>query len=207
MYAWFQRFDHTVPPEGFLQSLETIAQVLKLHGPFDGVIGFSQGSIMAGMVASLLEGPSRKRAFDAACAKYPYAMPYPQSFLGLDHPPLKFGVTYGGLIGEGRCYKAFYENPPIQTAFCHFVGEWDPIIDRQSTQTLIRTISGAGPSFVVVHPGAHHVPTTTRYLEILLAFIDHIARDAARDRKYLPSGKRADFVLTRDVEERLGRYL
>lgn len=65
MYGWWRRSEAVEPPEymGFERGLETVAKVLSEQGPFDGVIGFSQGAAFAAMLASLLE-PGRREAFE-----------------------------------------------------------------------------------------------------------------------------------------------
>ena len=69
-YAWWRRRNDAEPYyyEGLESGLGSIAKVLEEEGPFDGVIGFSQGGSAAGMVASLLE-EGRRKAFVEAEAK------------------------------------------------------------------------------------------------------------------------------------------
>ncbi|WEW57555.1 Family of serine hydrolases 3 [Emydomyces testavorans] len=64
--AWWRRADGIDPPE-YLQldhGLETVASLLRAEGPFDGVIGFSQGAAFAAMLAGLLEDDGRKASFE-----------------------------------------------------------------------------------------------------------------------------------------------
>ena len=79
-YGWWRRRGDTEPYyyEGMELGLDSLAQALKEEGPFDGVIGFSQGGSAAGLVASLLE-PGRRRAFEDA-ARYRGGMKVPESF-------------------------------------------------------------------------------------------------------------------------------
>ena len=66
MRAWFDlRIVHN-PPTGVLRSLDLLAAVLKTQGPFDGIVAFSQGTVVGAMVASLLQGEIRRRAYEAA---------------------------------------------------------------------------------------------------------------------------------------------
>ncbi|KAI9656983.1 MAG: hypothetical protein M1831_004531 [Alyxoria varia] len=64
-FGWWIRRGEAEPftYEGMETGFETVAEVLKNDGPFDGVMGFSQGGALAGMVASLLES-GRKQAFE-----------------------------------------------------------------------------------------------------------------------------------------------
>jgi dihydrofolate reductase len=172
-YGWWRRSDTSNPPEyaGLDKGLETIAKVLEAEGPFDGVIGFSQGAALAAMVASLLEGNSRKQAFAKAQSKSSLAIPYPSSFESLSHPPLKFCVPYSGFIAPGERYTAFYKTPVIQTQACHFVGSLDTVVEEKRTQSLVDACGGSDKTQVVIHPGGHFVPTGKQFLDILVAFI------------------------------------
>lgn len=171
-YGWWKRRDDSDPPEyiGIEDAFEEIAKVLKAEGPFDGVIGFSQGACFAAVVASLLEGESRKRAFKEAQSKAKDAIPYPKAFEDLDHPPLKFGLVYAGFVPPGDRYTAIY-NPPIQTPLCHFIGSLDSVVEEKRTQMLVDAAGGASKTQVVMHPGGHFVPTSKQYLDMAAAFI------------------------------------
>jgi hypothetical protein len=59
-------------------ALDSIAEIIRQYGPFDGVIGFSSGACIAALIASLLE-EGRKQAFEKWESKN--GMPYPNSFL------------------------------------------------------------------------------------------------------------------------------
>ena len=172
-YGWWRRSDTSDPPEyvGLDRGLETVAQVLESEGPFDGVMGFSQGAALAGMVASLLEGQSRKQAFEKARQKSSMAIQYPASFEGLDHPPLKFCAAYCGFKAPGERYRGFYEDPNIQTPVCHFIGSLDSVVDETRTQALVDATGGAGKTQIVTHPGGHFVPSGKQYLDTVAAFI------------------------------------
>ena len=123
-WSWWRLRERTEPPvysemeAGFAR----LAQVLQdAGGPFDGVIGFSQGAAMAALVASLLEDgrPEAFRRFEAvhgdgdvqAWARHAVRgehykdlvfepAGYPACFLdgknGKIHPPLRFCAAYSG---------------------------------------------------------------------------------------------------------------
>lgn len=171
-YGWWRRSNTSDPPEyvGLEEGLAVVADTMKAEGPFDGVMGFSQGAAMAAMVSSLLEGESRKEAFKAAQAKSKLAMAYPSSFANLDHPPLKFCVSYSGFIAPGNRYAAFYE-PSIRTPLCHFIGSLDTVVEEARTNLLVDAAGGAEKTTVVVHPGGHFVPNNRQYLDTVVAFV------------------------------------
>ncbi|KAK2873761.1 hypothetical protein FQN49_002089 [Arthroderma sp. PD_2] len=172
-FAWWRRSDFIDPPEyvGIEKGLATVARVLVDEGPFDGVIGFSQGACLAAMVASLLEH-DRSKAFshlsdlannqqelvtqspggsqqnpqkppqDTGDKKMVTGIPFPSSFANIAHPPMKFAICYGGFIAPGTRYRAFYEHPKIQTPVLHVLGSLDLIVDEARSRKLIESCAG-----------------------------------------------------------------
>lgn len=183
-YGWWRRSNTSEPPEyvGLDEGFSVVAEVLKNQGPFDGVMGFSQGAAMATMVASLLEGESRKAAFEAAQAKSKSALPFPSSFANLDHPPMKFCVSYAGFVAPGDRYTAFYE-PILHTPMCHFIGSLDTVVEEGRTDRLIEASGGPHKTSVIVHPGGHFVPNNRQYIDAVIAFIRAKTIDAADSTK------------------------
>lgn len=218
-YGWWKRKDVSITRDGQAQrhgkptkeeaeviytgleaSLSLIADVIKTAGPFDGVIGFSQGAALAAMLASLLEGPARKRAFDTTAGG---GMGYPACFLtktttaarGDDgegegergggggcmiQPPLKFAVCYSGFRAPpGRRYGAFYE-PRIQTPILHVLGQVDVVVEEARARELVGVCEGGGR--VVVHPGGHFVPSQRPWLDAVVGFVRERMEEGGREK-------------------------
>ena len=171
-YGWWSRSNTSEPPEyvGLEDGLSTVANTLQTEGPFDGVMGFSQGGALAAMVTSLLEGDARKEAFKSAQSKSRLAMPFPSSFVNLSHPPLKFCVIYAGFVAPGDRYTAFYE-PQLRTPACHFIGSLDTVVEEARTDRLVDATGGAKKTTVVVHSGGHFVPNNRQYIDAVVAFV------------------------------------
>ncbi|USP82469.1 hypothetical protein yc1106_09743 [Curvularia clavata] len=184
-YGWWRRKTTTDGPyifEGFEQGLAHIASVLKAQGPFDGVIGFSQGAAAAAIVASLLE-PNRRAAFDAQHAAGK-GIAFPASFEGGIHPPFKFAVSYSGFAaipptaagaaaGESP-YGAFYD-PKIATPMLHFIGMQDVVIEEARSLALVERCERREERYVVYHPGGHFLPSTQKAsVNALIGFIREI---------------------------------
>lgn len=167
--------------EGFAR----IAEVLQNEGPFDGVIGFSQGGAMAAMIASLLE-PGRKEQFENA-ARIGQAKNYPSSFVssakstdhgGLIHPPMKFAVVYSGFAPSNRLYRVFYE-PKITTPTLHFLGNLDTVVSEERSLRVYDACTEGRPGQIgrriVRHPGGHFLPSTQKpYVSALVEFIKDV---------------------------------
>lgn len=182
-FGWWRRKGDDEPfyYEGMERGFATMAEVMRESGPFDGVLGFSQGGAAAGMVASVLES-GRREAFEAAQSKG--GMRYPDCFTNDSgyveeavHPPLKFAVSYSGFgAATNPLYTAFYE-PKIKTPMLHFLGTVDTVVSEQRSLRLVdacadgRGVKG-GVDRVVYHPGGHFLPSSQKvYVAALVAFI------------------------------------
>lgn len=179
--AWFQLRYVQDPPHGLFQSLDMLAEILKRDGPFDGVIAFSQGTILAAILASLLEGQTRVDAFHRASQISPHIMPYPDTFINLRHPPFKFGILYAGRVGTTRYSDWLYEDPLIDTPFCHFVGKWDPMVDHEERDAVLAKLSGSKESRTIVHVGGHFVPVNDEMVGHVVDFIFKCSNSTTSD--------------------------
>ena len=155
--------------EGIETGLAAVADCIRAEGPFDGVMGFSQGATAAAMVASLLEGRRRKEAFEEAEGRG--GMPFPNSFLGdvdgFVQGPLKFAVCYSGFRGPGRLYEGFYE-PKIGTEVLSVLGQLDTVVDEVRARQLVDACEGGR---VLMHPGGHFVPSQKLSLDPVVGFV------------------------------------
>jgi pimeloyl-ACP methyl ester carboxylesterase len=180
-WAWWRRKGDGEPYtyEGIEQGLAHIASVLKSEGPFDGVVGFSQGGAAAAMVASLLE-PGRREAFEKLYKEG--GMRFPEAFQedtgymeGVIHPPLKFAVSYSGFAARGQNpYHAFYE-PKITTPVLHFLGTQDVVVEEARSLALVKACTHSEDKYVVYHPGGHFLPSTQKAsVNALIGFIKEV---------------------------------
>jgi hypothetical protein len=170
--AWFHQ---DVPGKVFREqseSLSYMAELLWRHGPFDGVVGFSQGSIMAVTLASLLQGDIRRKAYQNQPHSPDTTLPYPHSFTRLAHPPLKFGILFcPGLLPTGA--EWLWEDPPLSTPFCRFVGRYDTVVSDIQRETALRMTATKG-SITVTHQGSHCLPTSDVFSKHLPSFFASI---------------------------------
>ena len=183
-WAWWRRKGDSEPYTyaGLDEGLRRIAEVLASEGPFDGVVGFSQGGAAAAMVASLLE-PGRREAFEKL--QNQGGMRFPASFEsdtgyveGCIHPPLKFAVSYSGFAARGQNpYHAFYE-PKIKTPVLHFLGSLDTVVEESRSLALMEACEES-EGRVVYHPGGHFLPSTQKAsVNALIGFIKDVLHKA-----------------------------
>ncbi|KAI4236179.1 MAG: hypothetical protein LQ349_002714 [Xanthoria aureola] len=176
-YGWWRRKDMPHPTRkgettivytGLQDGFTRIADTITEEGPFDGVIGFSQGACAAGLVASLLE-PGRRGAFFSSPSQKDEmeTEPFPTSFSSLNQPPLKFALIYSGFIAPGTRYVDFYK-PSLKTPTLHFLGALDGVVEESRSQGLIEVCEGAK---VVTHPGGHFLPSQRPWLDAAVGFV------------------------------------
>ena len=206
-YGWWRRKGDAEPfvYAGMEDGLARMAEDLKEHGPFDGVLGFSQGGAAAGMLASLLE-PARREAFEAAQSKggmrYPDSLTEDSGFIeGAVHPPLKFAISYSGFgAATNPLYQAYYE-PKITTPMLHFLGSVDTVVSEERSLRLVDAcVDGRGKKGgvdrVIYHPGGHFLPSSGKqFVAALVAFI----REAIGEPVEQGNGKREEKAEDMDV--------
>ncbi|KAF2146309.1 uncharacterized protein K452DRAFT_219882 [Aplosporella prunicola CBS 121167] len=176
-WGWWVRKGDGVPfvYEGMEEGFAKVADVIKAEGPFDGVIGFSQGAAAAGMIVSLLE-PGRKEAFDEH--QKHGGMPYPDALLKSGHPPFKFAASYSGFApSDNDLYTAFYE-PKIQTPMLHVLGSLDTVVE-ESRSLRLSNACAKSEGRVIYHPGGHFLPSSQKqYVAALVGFIREVMAEA-----------------------------
>ena len=180
-WAWWRKDEESGEYVGLDKGLAAMAEVLKLQGPFAGVIGFSQGAAAAAMLASLLEPPRLKALNERHNSPAAAGIPYPASFLAdphrleptIFHPPLNFAVAYSGFPALHPLYAALYD-PPISTPLLHVIGTLDTVVDESRS---LRLVDACGldkelkAERVIYHPGGHFLPSQKQYVNALVGFI------------------------------------
>ena len=229
-YAWWRRSTTAEPPVylGLDTGLEAIARVLTTEGPFDGIIGFSQGAACAALVASLLE-PGRRSAFahfstpkhastyrttncaatnipsESAGATPIAGIPFPASFEDVvgKHAPVKFVVCYSGFRAPGPRYRAFYERPGIRTPVLHVLGSLDAVVEEARSKMLIAACEGDAEAEgrVLVHPGGHFLPSQRKYLDYVGGFIGEVMNGDGKVEEDGVQGKRKQSMGEVPVED------
>lgn len=115
---------------GWQRSVAQIEDALRLHGPFDGLMGFSQG----GAMASLAIGMQRS------------------GFAFKSIPPLRFCVCFAGIRVRDPQLERFY-TPLKQVPSLHIIGDRDPV--KRLTNLLIECFERP---VVVGHARGHVIP-------------------------------------------------
>mmetsp|Transcript_8478 Transcript_8478/g.12643 ORF Transcript_8478/g.12643 Transcript_8478/m.12643 type:complete len:230 (+) Transcript_8478:79-768(+) len=128
-YEWYSL---SYSQEAISRSMELILKELRENGPYDGILGFSQGACMATRVAYRLQ----------SC---------PEEFKGLS---LKYVILIGGVPpNESEKSVPF---SPITLPNLHIMGDEDYVLDR--SVILQNNWYDSKNSELLKHSGGHHIP-------------------------------------------------
>ncbi|KAF6166773.1 hypothetical protein GIB67_005649 [Kingdonia uniflora] len=147
-YEWFQFDNGTMEYWNFDECVEFIEECMVKHGPFDGLMGFSQGGILSAGLPGL-------QAKALALTKV---------------PKIKFVIILAGakFVVPTAADNAF--SSPVDIPSLHFLGETDYIKPRG-----IKLLESFVGPIVIHHPQGHTVPRLDeKNLGILENFIEKI---------------------------------
>lgn len=136
-YAWWDPKD----PE---RTFDYLSRVLDEEGPFDGIIGFSQGATVACLLAAFLERPKHMR---------------PSTFTTF-HGPLRLVISYSGYHEDDERLQKYYD-PNIKTPIFHFISSTDPVVAEERCFRLVKKCEDSNDRVLVYRgSGFHRVPAT-----------------------------------------------
>ncbi|CAB16576.1 Serine hydrolase [Schizosaccharomyces pombe] len=135
------------------KAFEYLASYIKEHGPFDGILGFSQGTNLAANLAALVTIPKYQEYFS--------------------QPPFRFALFFSGyfrpLLMDGAVHATKLDLPTL-----HLLGKYDTVLSTETSTTLVRACKDAQ---VLFHPAAHQIPAPHAYVEPAADFIDFFSRE------------------------------
>ncbi|KAG5886373.1 hypothetical protein JTB14_034906 [Gonioctena quinquepunctata] len=138
-YGWFfNRDDKSFrgirkggPAIGFEESIKVIEDVYEREGPFDGILGFSQGACFVGLLCDLQQR-------------------------GLTKFNFSFAVLASGFKSGSLPHLKYYSDR-INLPSLHIFGENDQIIPTEMSEALSNCFE---EPIIVKHPGGHYLPAT-----------------------------------------------
>lgn len=139
----FEAREAAEEPAGLDEALAAVAEALAERGPFDGLLGFSQGAALAAMVCAL-----RAR--------------------GDPRFPVAFAILVAGFASRAPAHGHFYREP-IALPTLHVVGEADAVIAAPLSLELAQSFV---EPVVVTHPGGHFVPVGAPQKKAYLDFLE-----------------------------------
>lgn len=142
-----------------------LSTLLDNEGPFDGLIGFSQGATVSCLIAALLERPTSLR---------------PVEFTACSHGPVKVVVSYSGYHEDDERLQKYY-TPNIKTPIIHFISSTDPVISEDRCLRLVKKCEDSEDRVIMYKgSGFHRIPAaklTTQALKRCLVEVLHLDDD------------------------------
>lgn len=161
-YCWTRETDNTSDFDPTIL-LKKIVSCIKLYGPFDGAICFSQGGLAVALAATLL---SKEQIKSGELAQYSRLF-FDQSTSQRIQTPFKFLVTF---CAPDIIHSKFYPlwSPKVSTPMLQFIGKYDSLVDEGSSRGLAAKFAC---SQVMVHRGAHFLPRDRVCIEYVVNFV------------------------------------
>ncbi|KAK2659864.1 hypothetical protein Ddye_006397 [Dipteronia dyeriana] len=149
-YEWFQFNKEFTEYTNFDECLNYIEDYMIKHGPFDGLLGFSQGAILSGGLPGL-------QANGVALTKV---------------PKIKFLIIIGGAQLKSPTVAEKAYSSPIQCPSLHFLGETD-FLKPYGLELLNSFVDPV----IIHHPKGHTIPRIDdKNLPTMLSFVDSIQK-------------------------------
>ncbi|XP_070566433.1 esterase OVCA2-like isoform X2 [Ptychodera flava] len=144
---YFSAGDTSDVSKGFDKSLQVIEKAFTEEGPFDGVLGFSQGATLVGMLCAIKDEPGSPFHFD-------------------------FAILVAGFRSLSTNHDKYYSKP-ISCPTLQVFGDTDKVIPKEwSVEHLKYFIEPETLS----HTGGHFIPASSPqkkiYLEYLQKWLD-----------------------------------
>lgn len=141
--------DYSVLPS----TLNYLRQYIIENGPFEGLIGFSQGAGLGGYLMT---------DFNVLLNLTPQ-----------QQPPLKFFIAFSGFKFQPLKYQSQYTNHPIEVPSLHVQGELDTVTESEKVQALCEACTPETRSFLS-HPGGHYVPNSRGFSKKLIEWLKSV---------------------------------
>lgn len=143
-YGWYKRDPSSFQKFDIRQDiLDYLHNYVTENGPFDGIIGFSQGAALAG-----------------------YLLTNFHKILNLTYeqqPPLKFFISFSGFRLEAPQFQSSYDENPLSVFSLHVQGEQDTVVSEDRVLSLYNSCQ-EDKRTLLRHPGGHYVPNSKQYI-------------------------------------------
>ncbi|EDW83180.1 uncharacterized protein Dwil_GK22454 [Drosophila willistoni] len=159
------------PAFGYQESLRLVEDVWKTQGPFQGLLGFSQGACFVGLICGL--------------AKKKLTSIRPE-----------FAVLASGFISGSLVHMSAYEER-ISIPALHVYGLTDEIIPKEMSQALANHFKNVD---ILEHDGGHYFPAKAQQKQTYINFFQDRLQEYLEQQELQQSGN-ASFVDSADGED------
>ncbi|KAL3504838.1 hypothetical protein ACH5RR_034679 [Cinchona calisaya] len=164
-YEWFQFNKEFTEYQNFDECLAYIEDYMIKHGPFDGLLGFSQGAILSAALPGLQE----------------------KGVAITQVPKIRFLIIIGGAKFKNQSVAGKAYASPIQCPSVHFLGEHD-FLKPYGTELIESCID----PLVIHHPKGHTIPRfDDKGLEDMHCFLDRLQKEVASNSEQDISSEKA----------------
>jgi len=150
--VWWLSSEDNVDYEGFDASVAYLEAVFRDQGPFDGVIGFSQGGTLGAVLAAMLPHPAIS---------------------------LRFAVCISSFPSRARAHAKYVQPGSVALPSLHVLGLDDILVTPDRSIKLYEAFDPTSAR-LVKHGGGHFVPGAWPYAEIHAFASQFIDPDAQR---------------------------
>lgn len=159
--AWWLNSDEWKTFRRFDETVAYLHDYIVKNGPFDGVMGFSQGAGMAALLAAMVEKPGIHPNFPA-------------------EPPIpkfKFAIFVGGFLPgyrpkiESHDFTNYFPLPSSLVTL-HISGRNDTLITPERSEILMKHCENAR---FELHDGGHYTPSKASWRNFMNAYINSFA--------------------------------
>lgn len=151
MRSWWPNSESDPNHYGLEDSFRSIRRSINEDGPYDGLMGFSQG---AGLVGLLCTDKVRHTILPE---------------LG---KTLKFAILYSGFRAAPDFHQHYYETP-ITVPSLHFMGSLDTVVSEERTTRFYNSCDEKTRT-MIVHPGGHFVPNSKDLVTKVIDWVQHV---------------------------------
>ncbi|KDN45605.1 FSH1-domain-containing protein [Tilletiaria anomala UBC 951] len=156
--AWWRAQDDRTY-SGWDETVEFLNAQMAETGPWDAIMGFSQGACMTGLLAAAFEKPDR----------------VPGLRLHRDQTPLKFAIAISGFRSREPRHEALFEEK-IRTPMLCVLGKEDYIVEADRSQTLTDACANVRVEW---HEGGHATPSQAPWRNFFRDYIAAFAEPSA----------------------------
>lgn len=151
-HGWWHARDNgsEVNYQGWDRSRAALIRLFNEQGPFDGVLGFSQGAILTSVLCGL-----RHPAGQPPTPEYPFSF--------------SFAIMFGGFSARDTQLSKVYDQRDLyKLPSLHVYGTTDMIVNEVDSMKLARRFDGPR---IIIHGGGHIVPSFWKFKETLGYFV------------------------------------
>jgi acetyl esterase/lipase len=152
--------------KGWARSRDALIACFQRQGPFDGVLGFSQGAALTGLLVGL---------------RAPDGRPTPE------HPlAFRFALLVSGFASNDPSHAALYASrASYALPSLHLVGRADGIVPPRDTRALATRFENP---LVVEHEGGHVIASTPAVRQQVRGFLEARLRELSAEGPAIPGG-------------------